>query len=87
MELKEPLLVRAAQLAAYYSQARNSTKVEVHYTRRKFVSKPRKAKPGLVRLREFKTIKVEPRNWTRAEVESGESTPDELDLLERADQK
>ena len=86
-ELKEHLLVRAAQLAAYYSQARNSTKVEVHYTRRKFVSKPRKAKPGLVRLREFKTIKVEPRNWTRAEVESGESTPDELDLLERADQK
>ena len=57
VELEEHVLVRAAQLAAYYSQARNSKKVEVHYTRRKFVSKPRKAKPGLVRLREFKTIR------------------------------
>ena len=57
-ELDEPLLVRAAQLAAYHSQARNSAKVEVHYTQRKFVGKPRKAPPGLVRLRQFKTIGV-----------------------------
>ncbi len=64
-EPEASLLVRAAQLAAYYSQARNSNRVEVHYTRRKFVSKPRKAKPGLVRLREFKTVTVEPRDWTR----------------------
>ncbi len=63
-ELDKPVLLRAAQLAAYHSQARNSSKVEVHYTRRRFVSKPRKAKPGLVRLREFKSITVEPKNWT-----------------------
>ncbi len=62
-ELESSLLIRAAQLAAYYSQARNSNKVQVHYTRRKFVSKPKRAKPGLVRLREFKTVTVEPRNW------------------------
>jgi len=59
----ENVLTKAAQLAAYFSQARNSSKVEVHYTRRKNVSKPRKAKPGLVRLNEFKSIVVEPRNW------------------------
>lgn len=59
----ENVLTKAAQLAAYFSQARNSSKVEVHYTRRKHVSKPRKAKPGLVRLLEFKSIAVEPRNW------------------------
>ena len=59
----ENVLTKAAQLAAYFSQARNSSKVEVHYTRRKHVSKPRKAKPGLVRLMEFKSIAVEPRNW------------------------
>lgn len=61
--LEEPVLVKAAQLAAYFSQARNSSKVEVHYTKRKHVTKPRRAKPGLVRLLEFKSIKVEPRNW------------------------
>jgi predicted ribosome quality control (RQC) complex YloA/Tae2 family protein len=62
-DLEEPVLVKAAQLAAYFSQARNSSRVEVHYTKRKHVSKPRRAKPGLVRLVEFKSIKVEPKNW------------------------
>jgi predicted ribosome quality control (RQC) complex YloA/Tae2 family protein len=62
-EPPENVLTKAAQLAAYFSQARNSSKVEVHYTHRKHVSKPRKAKPGLVRLLEFKSIAVEPRNW------------------------
>ena len=62
-DLDEFVLVKAAQLAAYFSQARNSSKVEVHYTKRKHVTKPRRAKPGLVRLLEFKSIKVEPKNW------------------------
>jgi predicted ribosome quality control (RQC) complex YloA/Tae2 family protein len=62
-DLEEAVLVKAAQLAAYFSQARNSPKVEVHYTKRKHVTKPRRAKPGLVRLHEFKSIKVEPKNW------------------------
>jgi predicted ribosome quality control (RQC) complex YloA/Tae2 family protein len=62
-ELEEAVLVKAAQLAAYFSQARNSSKVEVHYTKRKHVTKPRRAKPGLVRLVEFKSVKVEPKNW------------------------
>jgi predicted ribosome quality control (RQC) complex YloA/Tae2 family protein len=62
-ELPDTVLTKAAQLAAFFSQARNSSKVEVHYTRRKHVTKPRRAKPGLVRLLEFKSISVEPRNW------------------------
>jgi predicted ribosome quality control (RQC) complex YloA/Tae2 family protein len=62
-DLEESVLVKAAQLAAFFSQARNSSKVEVHYTKRKQVTKPRRAKPGLVRLLEFKSIKVEPKNW------------------------
>lgn len=60
--LPENVLTKAAQLAAYYSQARNSSKVEVHYTRRKYVTKPRRAKPGLVKLSAFESIRVEPRN-------------------------
>jgi predicted ribosome quality control (RQC) complex YloA/Tae2 family protein len=62
-DIEKQVLVKAAQLAAYFSQARNSSKVEVHYTKRKHVTKPRRAKPGLVRLLEFKSIQVEPKNW------------------------
>lgn len=61
--LPENVLTKAAQLAAYFSQARNSSRVEVHYTQRKNVSKPRRAKPGLVKLSAFESIRVEPRNW------------------------
>jgi predicted ribosome quality control (RQC) complex YloA/Tae2 family protein len=61
--LPESVLTKAAQLAAYFSQARNSSKVEVHYTRRKHVSKVRHAKAGLVKLSDFESIRVEPRNW------------------------
>lgn len=62
-DLDDATLLKAAQMAAYFSQARNSSKVEVHYTKRKHVTKPRRAKPGLVKLVEFKSIKVEPKNW------------------------
>ncbi|HLG16690.1 MAG TPA: NFACT family protein [Blastocatellia bacterium] len=51
----------AAELAAFYSQAKRDAKVAVHWTLRKFVSKPPRAKPGLVRLSSFKTLLVEPR--------------------------
>jgi hypothetical protein len=53
-------LVQAAQLAAYYSQARDHGKVAVDYTLRKYVRKPRKAKPGLVTISQEKTIIVVP---------------------------
>ncbi len=54
-------IVEAAELAAFYSQAKREGKAAVHYTQRKFVSKPPRAKPGLVRLSSFKTVMVEPR--------------------------
>jgi predicted ribosome quality control (RQC) complex YloA/Tae2 family protein len=53
-------LVEAAQLAAYYSQARDDGKAAVDYTLRKYVHKPRKAKPGLVTISQEKTIVVKP---------------------------
>jgi predicted ribosome quality control (RQC) complex YloA/Tae2 family protein len=62
-QLDTNVLTKAAQLAAFFSQARNSSKVEVHYTRRKNVLKVKRAKPGMVRLLEFKSITVEPKNW------------------------
>jgi predicted ribosome quality control (RQC) complex YloA/Tae2 family protein len=54
-------LREAAEVAAYFSQARNASKIEVHHTQRKHVSKPKGSKPGLVRLREHKTVSVYPR--------------------------
>jgi predicted ribosome quality control (RQC) complex YloA/Tae2 family protein len=53
-------LIEAAQLAAYYSQARDDGKVAVDYTLRKYVRKPRKAKPGLVTISQEKTISISP---------------------------
>lgn len=54
-------IIEAAQLAAHFSQARTDTKVNVHYTSRKFLSKPKGAAPGLVRMSNFRTVMVEPR--------------------------
>jgi predicted ribosome quality control (RQC) complex YloA/Tae2 family protein len=53
-------LIEAAKLAAYYSQAREEGKVAVDYTLKKYVRKPRKAKPGLVTISQEKTLTVTP---------------------------
>jgi predicted ribosome quality control (RQC) complex YloA/Tae2 family protein len=54
-------ITEAAELAAFYSQAKREGKAAVHYTQKKFVSKPPRSKPGLVRLSSFKTVVAEPR--------------------------
>jgi predicted ribosome quality control (RQC) complex YloA/Tae2 family protein len=54
-------ITEAAEVAAFYSQANGEGKASVHYTQKKFVSKPPRSKPGLVRLSSFKTIVVQPR--------------------------
>ena len=43
---KPRTLEEAASIAAFYSKARKLTRVPVIYTERKFVSKPRRGKPG-----------------------------------------
>jgi predicted ribosome quality control (RQC) complex YloA/Tae2 family protein len=59
-EIPHRTIIEAAQLAAKFSQAGNDSKVTIHYTRRKFLSKPKGAAAGLVRMTNFKTITVEP---------------------------
>ena len=54
-------IIEAAQLAAAFSQAKRDAKVDVHYTQRKFLSKPKGAAPGLVRMSSFRSLTVEPR--------------------------
>lgn len=59
-ELPHKTLLEAAQLAAFFSQAKEQPKVAVNYTNKKFVNKPKGAVAGLVSLSSFKTILVEP---------------------------
>ncbi len=55
-------LLEAANLAAWFSKARFSSKVEVDYTRVKNVKKPSGSKPGMVIYVQYNTIIVDPKN-------------------------
>ncbi|HEY3041375.1 MAG TPA: NFACT family protein [Pyrinomonadaceae bacterium] len=59
-EIPQRTVIEAAQLAAKFSQASKDSKVAIHYALRKFLSKPKGAAAGLVRMSSFKTITVEP---------------------------
>src|SRR6185369_1266423 len=53
-------IVEAAQLAAFYSDARGEALADVRYTPRRFVTKPRGGALGLARIAKFKTVAVRP---------------------------
>lgn len=59
-EVDDSTLLEAANLAAYYSKGRMSSKVPVDYTRRKNVKKPNGAKPGMVIYENNYTVYVTP---------------------------
>ena len=56
----EQSLLEAAALAAYYSQARESSKVPVDYTPVRYVKKPSGTKPGMVIYTTYQTVYVTP---------------------------
>ena len=51
---------RAAELAAWYSKARNAARVEVHVCRAGDVKKNRGAPAGQVQIARYKSVKVAP---------------------------
>ena len=59
-EITEQAILEAAQIAAYYSRAKDSSQVPVDYTFVKHVSKPQGAKPGMVIYVKNKTVYVTP---------------------------
>ena len=59
-EAPDTTLLEAAELAAYYSKARDSGLVPVDYTQRRFVKKPSGAKPGMVIYTNQRTLYVTP---------------------------
>jgi predicted ribosome quality control (RQC) complex YloA/Tae2 family protein len=59
-EVDDETLLEAANLAAFYSKGKMSSKVPVDYTRRKNVKKPNGAKPGMVIYENNLTIYITP---------------------------
>ena len=60
-EISDTAILEAAQLAAYYSKARESSQVPVDYTLVRYVSKPSGARPGMVIYVNNKTVYVTPK--------------------------
>ena len=56
----EQSIAEAASLAAYFSQAQNSTKVPVDFTQVKYVKKPAGARPGMVIYTTYQTMLADP---------------------------
>jgi hypothetical protein len=54
------VIERAAEIAAYFSKARNSSTVPVIYTEKRYVRRPRKSKAGTALCTRGKTIFVRP---------------------------
>lgn len=71
-DVPDRTLVEAATLAAYYSKASESEKVEVDYTFRYNVKKPGGAKPGMVIYDNYWTIVVNPRSGLVEELQSAQ---------------
>ncbi len=59
-EAPDTTLEEAANLAAYFSKAKNSSMVPIDYTQRKNVKKPSGAKPGMVIYLTNRTIYITP---------------------------
>lgn len=59
-EPAEETILEAAQIAAYFSKARNSSSVPVDFTKVRHVKKPAGAKPGFVIYEQQQTVYVTP---------------------------
>ena len=65
VEPTEHQILIAAQLAAYHSKARASSKVDVDCTLCRYVKKPAHAAPGFVTFEKQTTYVVEPKDWSK----------------------
>ncbi|MEA2087536.1 MAG: NFACT RNA binding domain-containing protein [Candidatus Caldatribacteriota bacterium] len=67
-------LIQAANLAAYFSKAKKADKVLVDYTFKKYVKKPKNARPGMVIYSQEKSL------WIKVD-------PEEIKSMEKASEK
>ncbi len=61
-EVPDDAIVEAAEIAAYYSSAKDATVVTVDYTDVKNIKKPNGAKPGFVVYYTYYSVNVKPKN-------------------------
>ena len=61
-EVPNEVLQVSAEICAYRSEAKNGSKVMVDITKRKFVKKPPKSRPGSVIYTDYTTVNVEPKS-------------------------
>lgn len=61
-EVPDDAIVEAAEIAAYYSSAKDGTVVTVDYTDVKNIKKPNGAKPGFVVYYTYYSVNVKPKN-------------------------
>ena len=61
-EIPDDAIVEAAEIAAYYSSAKDGTVVTVDYTDVKNIKKPNGAKPGFVVYYTYYSVNVKPKN-------------------------
>ena len=59
-QVRDELLLYAAEICAYYSDGQSGDKIPVDYCQRKFVKKPSKSKAGFVTYTNYKTVLVTP---------------------------
>ncbi len=74
-EVPRATVRRAAELAAYFSRARQDVSVVVDYTQRSHVRRIPKAAPGLVHYNEERSIRVTPLGPDAAELGASSRTP------------
>ena len=58
-DVKEDDIILAAYLAAVNSSVNIGTKIDIDYTKKKNVNKPKGAKPGMVYYTDFKTVTID----------------------------
>ena len=59
----DKIINKVASIAAYYSKAKDSSKVNVQYTEVKNLKKPKNSKPGFVVFSHYKTVIVKPEEY------------------------
>ena len=59
-QVRDELLLYAAEICAYYSDGQSGDKIPVDYCQRKFVKKPSKSKAGFVTYTNYTTVLVTP---------------------------
>ena len=67
-DLLDKTIEEAAVLAAYYSKAKNTSKVPIDYTLVKNLKKPNGAKPGMVIYHTNWSMLAEPKNLSKLDI-------------------